>query len=141
MTGDIKIVTSQTACGEKTSFTTNVFGSYEKSNGVHTVKYTEIFEGGEMQTVITVKNRVAIIERQNSTPMTVEAGKAHPCEYDTGYGVIPLEVRGIAVSTKESGSSFTLKLKYRLFNGGEEASLNEITLTFLNIQEETICLQ
>lgn len=141
MKGDIKIVTSQTACGEKASFATNVFGSYEKSNGIHTVKYTEIFEGGELQTVITVKNRVAVIERLNSTPMTVEAGKAHACEYDTGYGVIPLEVRGIAVSTKENGNSFTLKLKYRLFNGGEEASLNEITLTFLNIQEETICLQ
>ena len=141
MKGDIKIVTSQTACGEKASFNTNVFGSYEKSNGIHTVKYTEIFEGGELQTVITVKNSIAVIERQNSTPMTVEAGKAHACEYDTGYGVIPLEVRGIAVSTKENGSSFTLKLKYRLFNGGEEASLNEITLTFLNIQEETICLQ
>lgn len=141
MKGDIKIVTSQTACGEKASFNTNVFGSYEKANGIHTVKYTEIFEGGELQTVITVKNSIAVIERQNSTPMTVEAGKAHACEYDTGYGVIPLEVRGIAVSTKENGSSFTLKLKYRLFNGGKEASLNEITLTFLNIQEETICLQ
>ena len=141
MKGDIKIVTSQTACGEKASFATNVFGSYEKSNGIHTVKYTEIFEGGELQTVITVKNRVAVIERLNSTPMTVEAGKAHACEYDTGYGVIPLEVRGIAVTAKENGGSFALKLKYRLFNGGEEASLNEITLTFLNIQEETICLQ
>ena len=141
MTGDIKIVTSQTACGEKASFTTNVFGSYEKANGVHTVKYAEIFDGGEMQTVITVKNAVAVIERQNSTPMTVEAGKAHMCEYDTGYGVIPLEVKGIAVNAAENGGTFTLKLKYRLFNGGEEASLNEITLTFLNIQEETICLQ
>ena len=126
---NIKIITAQTACGEKASFTTEARGSYEKANGVYTVKYTEIFEGAEMQTVITVKNAAAVIERQNSTPMTVEAGKAHPCEYDTGYGVIPLEVKGIAVNAAENGGTFTLKLKYRLFNGGEEASLNEITLS------------
>lgn len=128
MNKKIKILTVQTVDGEKASFTTTVSGTLENNGTAKTVRYTQENENGGISTEINIGKSFVTIKNNGSSGMIIEPGKSHPCEYATPYGVFPLIVKGIAFDTSEKGGIFRLKLKYRLFNAGQEISINEITL-------------
>lgn len=122
----IKMITRQTIDGQTHSFTTEAIGFYEKTNGIFTVKYLP--EGSDIYTVITIKRDFALVERGGDN-LTVEAGKIHHYEFSSQFGVISLDVKGVLVEAREANDTLTLKMKYRLFQSGDEISQNEITLT------------
>lgn len=66
-------------------------GSFEVKNGSYILNYAEPMSDGEedVTTTITVdsSNVVDVMRSgKNSSRLTVEKGRRHLCNYDTGYG-------------------------------------------------------
>ncbi len=110
-------------------------GSFEVKNGAYILNYTEpMSEGeGDVTTTITVdsSNVVDVMRSgKNSSRLTVEKGRRHLCNYDTGYGCLMIGLYGEQIKSCLNGNSGEILMRYTLDVNSEYQSLNELKVNF-----------
>ncbi len=113
--------------GGEVERTQNVYDGrlYEK-DGKTILRYEEsLYEGAPpVMTTLTVGEREVRLHRKGAVggDMLFRAGEACEFFYRTGFGNLPMEIRTRTLEIGRMGEGLTLRIRYRLYTEGEEAS-------------------
>lgn len=123
-------------------------GSFEVKNGSYILNYTEPMseDDGDVTTTITLdsSNVVDVMRSgKNSSRLTVEKGRRHLCNYDTGCGCLTIGLYGEQIKSRLNGSSGEILMRYTLDINSEYQSLNELKVNFSASQTggDNICAE
>lgn len=105
---------------------------YYSRNGTHYLLYEEPVEGTSESVKSTLKIKKNCVELLKKGTVQVhlvfEQGKTHVNQYDTPYGMIPVEISTGEVSVKEDEHDIHVVLNYRLDLGGDFLADSQVTL-------------
>ncbi len=133
----IKIESNNFIPGSSDPETINIVtrGSLELRDGAYILNYKEPMseDDGDVTTTITVdsSNVVDVMRSgKNTSRLTVEKGRRHLCNYDTGYGCLMIGLYGEQIKSRLSENSGEILMRYTLDVNSEYQSLNELKVNF-----------
>lgn len=118
-------------------------GSFEIKNGSYVLNYAEPMseEDGNVTTTITVdgSNVVDVMRSgRNSSRLTVEKGRRHLCNYETGYGCLTIGLYGEQIKSRLNKNGGEIVMRYTLDVNSEYQSLNELKVNFEATQSSDV---
>lgn len=118
-------------------------GSFEIKNGSYVLNYAEPMseEDGNVTTTITVDggNVVDVMRSgRNSSRLTVEKGRRHLCNYETGYGCLTIGLYGEQIKSRLNKNGGEIVMRYTLDVNSEYQSLNELKVNFEATQSSDV---
>ena len=118
-------------------------GSFEIKNGSYVLNYAEPMseEDGNVTTTITVdgSNVVDVMRSgRNSSRLTVEKGRRHLCNYETGYGCLTIGLYGEQIKSRLNKNGGEIVMRYSLDVNSEYQSLNELKVNFEATQSSDV---
>ena len=118
-------------------------GSFEIKNGSYVLNYAEPMseEDGDVTTTITVdgSNVVDVMRSgRNSSRLTVEKGRRHLCNYETGYGCLTIGLYGEQIKSRLNKNGGEIVMRYTLDVNSEYQSLNELKVNFEATQSSDV---
>lgn len=96
-------------------------GGFAPAPGGGVITYQDPGEGmaGTVTTVTATQKQITIENRGGlNSRLVVEAGKRHTCRYDTGCGILTMEVTGESIKNRLEEFPKTLEFIYTLSIGG-----------------------
>ncbi len=122
-------------CDDPETINITTRGNFSEENGVYTLNYSEPVseEGGNVTTTITVdSSNVVDVTRSggNASRLTVEKGRRHLCNYDTGFGSLMIGLYGEKIESRMHKNGGEILLRYTLDIDSEYQSLNELRVRF-----------
>lgn len=108
-----------------------VLGRRMEKDGALLITYDEIQEGGASVHVslkLSGSRAVMIRTGAGQSRMEFDPDRTTYCSYDTGAGILPLEIRTQTVSHQSNTREERIRLAYTLLCDGEVLSHNEVTM-------------
>ncbi len=128
----VEIRSCREADGQKEESTVLENGELTTTEQGHRITYCNTAEGMEdVLSTLMVSPRRVVIENSGAmrSCLTVELGKTHRCEYDTGYGLLTLETAARQIDNRLNEFPKTLFFVYDLKINGGEAARHTLQLT------------
>ena len=135
-THSITVVGRQRILGTEDRQQSRVLGRRMEKDGAVLMTYDEMQEGG---TAVHVSlklagNRAVMIRNgAGQSRMEFDPGRTTYCSYDTGAGILPLEIRTQTVSRQSNTREERIRLSYTLLCDGDVLSHNEVTMRLVPI--------
>ncbi|MBQ9083424.1 MAG: DUF1934 domain-containing protein [Clostridia bacterium] len=107
------------------------YGRRMEKDGALLIIYDEMQEGGAVVRVsLKLSGHRAVMIRNGAgqSRMEFDPDRTTYCSYDTGAGILPLEIRTQTVSHQSDIREERIRLNYTLYYDGEVLSHNQVTI-------------